>query len=486
MDLSHSRRVRRHLAAIRAVLAASVALAFVASLTSEADAARRQNQRNAPKPGKQHEPKGAPFDGRATGTLQIIVSIGNQHVSLYSNGTKIAQAPVSTGTHAKPTPTGVFSIIQKDRYHRSNLYDNAPMYYMHRITWSGVAMHEGALPGVPASHGCIRLPTNFVSRLWQVSSLGVRVIVSPSDLAPVDIEHPRLFVPRQKPADTTADLMNDVLRPALAETRDSAVRPIRFAQFGAAANPSALDIPPPPPPAPAVEETYRLPSTPDVNTTATVNPDPSKPNASSAAAPAGTPEKPLELRLSTGEPEKILPEDLVEPNKTPAGPYTPGPRNRNNRVNTEPSKRSGHIAVFVSRKEKKVFVRQGFVPLFDMPVEIANPTQPLGTHVFTALAFRNDGSLRWNLISMRGDQPHTPTRQDNQRGRGKAARAQQPVPAPAGDSRNAVRALERIQLPQAAVDRISELLKPGSSLTISDEGLGRETAKGTDFIVLTR
>ena len=81
------------------------------------------------------------------------------------------QARVSTGTPGHPTPMGVFSVIEKDRYHRSNLYDSAPMFYMHRLTWSGVAMHEGILPGYAASHGCIRMPTDFVSRLWQPARL---------------------------------------------------------------------------------------------------------------------------------------------------------------------------------------------------------------------------------------------------------------------------------------------------------------------------
>ena len=121
----------------------------------------------------------------------------SQHVTLYSNGVRVAQAPVSTGIPGHPTPTGVFSIIQKDRYHHSNLYSNAPMYYMHRITWSGVAMHEGVLPGVP---GLARLhpPADELrlEALWQVTKLGVRVIVARTDVAPHDFEHPKLFDPK--------------------------------------------------------------------------------------------------------------------------------------------------------------------------------------------------------------------------------------------------------------------------------------------------
>ena len=142
-----------------------------------------------------------PFGDMPKGPLQLVVSIANQHVTLYSNGVRVAQAPVSTGTPGHPTPTGVFSVIQKDRFHRSNLYGNAPMFYMQRLTWSGVAMHEGVLPGAPASHGCIRLPHDFASQLWLVSRLGARVIVARHDVAPDDFEHPKLFVPKAKPAE---------------------------------------------------------------------------------------------------------------------------------------------------------------------------------------------------------------------------------------------------------------------------------------------
>ena len=113
------------------------------------------------------------------GPLQIVGSIAHQHVTLYSNGTRVAQTPVSTGMPGKPTPTGVFSIIQKDRYHHSNLYSNAPMPYMERITWSGVALHEGENIGNRASHGCIRLPNAFAELLFSNVAEGTPVDVVP-------------------------------------------------------------------------------------------------------------------------------------------------------------------------------------------------------------------------------------------------------------------------------------------------------------------
>ena len=120
-------------------------------------------------------------------------------MTLYSDGQPIAHSRVSTGTPSHPTPTGVFSVIQKDRWHRSNLYDDAPMFYMQRITWSGVAMHQGIVPNHPASHGCIRLPEAFAKQLWGVTRLGVRVIVTRGEVTPAPISNARLFTLKREP-----------------------------------------------------------------------------------------------------------------------------------------------------------------------------------------------------------------------------------------------------------------------------------------------
>ena len=102
----------------------------------------------------------------------IEVSISKQQLTLYENGAPVAHSPVSTGMAGHPTPTGIFSVIGKEIFHRSNIYSGAPMPYMQRITWSGVAMHAGVLPGYPASHGCIRLPHDFAVRLYGLTRHG--------------------------------------------------------------------------------------------------------------------------------------------------------------------------------------------------------------------------------------------------------------------------------------------------------------------------
>src|SRR5947209_9021655 len=130
------------------------------------------------------------------GPLQIIISIADQRVSLFDNGGLIARSSVSTGTQGHPTPLGVFSVISKQRWHRSNIYSAAPMPYMQRITWSGIALHAGVVPGHPASHGCIRLKHDSAIRLWHLTKRGTRVIITHDDVQPVEITNPHLFKPK--------------------------------------------------------------------------------------------------------------------------------------------------------------------------------------------------------------------------------------------------------------------------------------------------
>jgi hypothetical protein len=195
--------------------------------------------------------------------------------------------------------------------------------------------------------------------------------------------------------------------------------------------------------------------------------------ASRSVAPA----LPAEAAPSGSDSVKPAPA-LVDPPKPPAPPKI--------RAADQPAKRTGQVAVFVSRKEKKIFVRQGFIPLFDMPITIERPDQPLGTHVFTAIAFTDNGAgMRWNLITVPTD-PNAPEPSSRRKSREPLKPVVQVKPAVHLKPSSAAEALNRIQMPKEAVDRIGELLIPGSSLVVSDEGLGRETGRYTEFIVVTR
>src|ERR1700726_4561466 len=125
--------------------------------------------------------------------IMAIVSLRDQRITLYDATGWILRAPVSSGQKGRETPAGIFSVIQKEAEHYSNLYDDAFMPHMQRLTWSGIALHGGPLPGYPASHGCVRLPFDFAERLFDMTELGLRVIVAPTDVAPVEIAHPALF-----------------------------------------------------------------------------------------------------------------------------------------------------------------------------------------------------------------------------------------------------------------------------------------------------
>lgn len=117
-------------------------------------------------------------EGVSSGSVAALVSIPEQRLYLYRNGSLIAISTVSTGKRGYGTPAGVYSVLEKDKNHRSRTYDNAPMPYANRLTWEGVALHAGNIPGYPASHGCIRLPMQFAKQLFDVSTLGMTVVVA--------------------------------------------------------------------------------------------------------------------------------------------------------------------------------------------------------------------------------------------------------------------------------------------------------------------
>jgi hypothetical protein len=324
------------------------------------------------------------------GALQIIISVADQRISVYDNGSLIARSSVSTGVPRHPTPLGVFSVVSKQRWHRSNLYSAAPMPYMQRITWSGIALHAGILPGYPASHGCIRLKNDFAIRLWHLTKRGVRVIIASDDAHPVEIANPHLFEPKPQAASSLPASQGDITGSAI------------------------------------------------------------------VAVPAAHP-------LTTPDADTRQVSDLQTPGSAPA---------------VDKSRNVGPISVFVSRKSSKLFVRRGFTPLFDVPVTIRDPGESLGTHVFTLMKSQNEGAaLRWTVVSMPEKSPHKHLAlKSRSLGKGSVE-----ISMPSPDKANA--ALDRIEIPQDAVERVSQLLTPGASFIVSDYGLSGETGSDTDFIV---
>ncbi len=135
-----------------------------------------------PRPG----PPSKETNAKPQGPLIIAISIEQQKVRVYDANGLFAESPVSTGMKGHSTPMGVFSVIQKNKMHRSNIYSGAPMPYMQRITWSGIALHAGVLPGYPASHGCIRMPTAFAVKMWNWTRMGARVIITPGLITPAN------------------------------------------------------------------------------------------------------------------------------------------------------------------------------------------------------------------------------------------------------------------------------------------------------------
>src|SRR5205823_13562782 len=129
----------------------------------------------------------------------IVVSIDRQKVTIYDSNGVFAEAPVSTGMKGHSTPMGVFSVIQKHKFHHSNIYSGAPMPYMQRITWSGVAMHAGVLPGYPASHGCIRMPMAFAVKMWNWTKMAARVLVTPGQITPARLDRKSVVAQKAVP-----------------------------------------------------------------------------------------------------------------------------------------------------------------------------------------------------------------------------------------------------------------------------------------------
>ena len=485
------------------------------------------------------------------GPLIIAISIQHQHLKVFDVNGLFAETPISTGMPGHATPMGVFSVLEKQRWHRSNIYSGAPMPYMQRITWSGVAIHEGVLPGYPASHGCIRMPGSFAIKMFSWTRRGARVIVVPGDISIEEFSHPKLIahtLDEQKPFASLAPATDATHTAPLIDRADDAKPELKLATLADASGgnlplgksavsddskvsdgpipehvtekttdsepvtardttpaqaehaTAASDAPPQLTDEVAVEQSVeraidraaamveaapvQLDAPQPANeaataTTATAAASPAEPIATPpapkpdlAAAPEAKPDPASETAASApaaGAPAQTATAPTTDPNDVPT---------------VVAPKRTGHIAVFISRKDRRLYVRQNFSPVFDVPVTISDPDKPFGTFVFTARGDKDDTTaLHWSVVAMPYATRKIVAMPPARSGKRPKSIVETSLAAPPS---TAAEALDRITVPDWALQRVAEAIKPGGSLIISDHGLGDETGEGTDFIVPLR
>lgn len=490
LRLSGGMRVGGRLAAS---IGAGIGIAALASAVAS-DGAAAQSRRDGGKH-EQAEPT------RPLGTpVLAIVSLNQQRVTVYDADGPMLQSPVSSGKRGYDTPVGIYTVLERKVEHYSNLYDDASMPFMQRLTWSGVALHAGALPGYPASAGCIRMPTGFAERLFERTKLGMRVIVVRDDISPIGFAHPMLFKPL--PAETAlapegaGDGVSKVTRVAGTSAEAGAGSPPRARlslRAAAAASIAAAAA------AAKKSEALRLTARSatleagrarkalrraevgktraerqlrQVEQWAGARGASERAQQAKAAAQDDLAAAQAQLDQVTAEMQRKV--DLAAKLRDEAKTAVEA-----NKTAQEEAKAAARkltpVSVFISRATQRLYVRQLREPLFDTPITVADADSPLGTFIFTAIKYtEGESDLRWSVVSMYGPKagPGTAKRRDL-----RAA----PVSA---DHEGAKAALDRIAIPKEAVERISELMAPGASLIVSDEGLSRETGPATEFIVL--
>jgi len=436
------------------------------------------------------------------GPVVIAVSIEQQRLRVYDADGLFAETPVSTGMRGHSTPMGVFSVIQKHKYHRSNIYSGAPMPYMQRITWSGVAMHAGVLPGYPASHGCIRMPMAFAMKMWGWTRMGARVIVAPGDATPASFSHPLLATRKivADPVPVAADAPKPTsaaksdksasaaepagpaettgLRPGLAaDSMDQAADQSGAAQVRTA-DASAATL--------TLTDAGPAKTTPPDAPAQTTSADPAAPTPapSADAAPADTAAKDHKAEAGAAEPAKA-------PVPIEAGTTDSSASKDQSRAASEAPptpalpaiKPKAQLAAFVSGKDGKLYIRQDQAPVFNVPVKVTPSDRPLGTHVFTA-ELDKDNNVRWTVVSLPERRAESVSPQRKSR-RHSNELAEDPKARPQPGS--AAEALDRLTIPPEALTRIAEALSTGGSLIVSDQAIAAgETGEGTDFIIRLR
>jgi len=391
--------------------------------------------------------------------IMAIVSIKSQQVTFYDADGWIVRAPVSTGTTGRETPAGVFAIVEKEREHRSTMYDDAWMPHMQRITWNGIALHGGPLPGYAASHGCVRMPFGFAENVFDKTYIGMRVIISPGDAVPTEISHPLLFVPKQEAIAVAPSRVGKLSTEAEEATR--AADETKKAASAAAKEATSLPA--------TLRKLEQQKSRADAElafadkTIANAKTDQARAKAEElkqkAVAKAADAAAQLDAAKAAAQPKRDAVAATKEAAKAAATRKADAVKAATDaKLALEP------VSVYISRSTQKLYVRRNthkpapdgggevFDTSIEVPVTIRNPDLPLGTHIFTAMANTNTG-LRWSVVTIEnGDEARD--------------------------------ALDRITIPQEVWDRIGPTALPRSSIVISDEPLSSETNYRTEFVAV--
>jgi hypothetical protein len=427
---------------------ALAAMAALAALTGEA--AARQAR---PAPATE-----ATAPREAADPIMAIVSIETQQVTFYDADGWILRAPVSTGTTGRETPAGVFAVIEKDKDHHSTLYDDAWMPNMQRITWNGIALHGGPLPGYAASHGCVRMPYEFAEELFDKTWIGMRVIISPNDATPVEFSHPALFVPKAEVIAAAPARAETLAREAAeaAEVADEAKK----AAATTARETASLTA--------SLRKLESLKTRADAELAfadkalAAAKTDQARARAEEQKQKAALKATELGTQLDSAKADAKSKLDAAAAAKD-AAKATQARKADTAKAASEAKLALEPVSVYISRATQKIYVRRNthkpwpdggevFDATIEVPVTIRNPDRPIGTHVFTAMA-RSKAGLRWTAVTI-----------DN------------------GD--DAKDALDRITIPQDVLDRIAPTALPRSSIIVSDEPLSRETNYRTEFVAV--
>jgi hypothetical protein len=425
------------------------------------------------------------------GPLFFVISLNKQQVSVYSPDGLYAKSPVSTGQPGHPTPQGIFTILNKELYHESNIYSGAPMPFMQRITYTGVAMHEGVLPGYPASHGCIRMPHDFAERMYRITAGNERVVITHQDAVPVEISHPRLPSPKFVTAGSGSSGMLNPLDYAKlmkvravreAEDAEAAIEPARRAAYLKAGEVRLADV------AHRKAEIAVAAAKDKVEAAARslqrVTAEEAIKAEMAAKAAAEERLKEAQAALEAAARVKTQKEQEAEAATRAAKEAVAKQQFAAGAIKSW-DRRLAPLSIFISRKTQRLYVRQDYRQVFDLPITILDPDRPLGTHLFIAMPKEAGGgapekALQWLALTV-PEAVHEADAEDRAYGGVNNASLL------GSASPTARQALDRIEIPDAVAEKLSEMVWGGAAIIVSDNAMSHETTDfaRTDFVVIT-